>query len=139
WCRVSLLLGQPHRKPEGASLTQRTLYADLPSHPFHELFANGKAQSGAAKLARGRSVRLGKGLEQKPLYLGGNADPRVDHGKFDQSATSALLAPCDMNHHFALWGKLERIADKIEKDLTQAAGVSPYSSGHFRMQETAQF
>ena len=118
------LLGQPHRKPEGASLTGNTLDADLPPHLFHELFANGEAQSGTAELPRGRGIRLGKRLEQKSLYLGCNADSRVDHGKFDQGAVGCLLAPSHMNHHLALLGKLERIADEIDEDLTQAAGVA---------------
>src|SRR6185295_16504779 len=86
--RLSLcrLLSQPHRKPEGASLTGYTLNSDLPPHLFRKLLANGEAQAGTAKLPRGRGIRLGKRLEQSPLYLGGYSDSRVDYGKFDQAA-----------------------------------------------------
>ncbi len=112
------MLSQPHRKPEGASLTGYTLNSDLPPHLFCKLLANGEAQAGTAKLPRSRGIRLGKRLEQKPLYLGGYSDSRVDHGKFDQAALGRLFPSGHMNHHFALLGKLQRVADEIDENLT---------------------
>jgi hypothetical protein len=118
------LLAQPYRKSKGAAVTGDALHADLPPHLVHQLFANGKAQTRAAELPRGRRICLGKRLEQHRLDLGGHADARVGHGKFDERAVSRFFAPSDMHHHLALLGKFECIADEIDEDLTHAAGVA---------------
>src|SRR4029077_13892890 len=119
--RLCRLLSQPYRKPECASVTGYTLDADLPPHLFHKLLANGEAQTGTAELPCGRGIHLGKRPEQKSLCFGGNADARVDHGKFDPGALGSFFPSSHMNHHLALVGELDRIANEIDENLPEAA------------------
>ena len=119
-------------------MTDHTRHRNVPSHLFHELFANREAQSGAPELPRGGAIGLRKRVEETRLRLGGNADACICHGRFNRHHGGRLFTPRDVDHHLALLAKLERIPDQIDENLTQSAGVTPERRRYRRVEETPQ-
>src|SRR5713101_8077828 len=55
------------------ALAQLALYPDFAAVRLHDVFDDGEAEAGAARLARARAVHAVKSLEDAVLRLGGNS------------------------------------------------------------------
>jgi hypothetical protein len=64
-------------------------HADLATHPFGQLPADGQAQTGPAEDARRGGIGLSKRLEDRLQPVGGNSRASVAHGKLDPIARLA--------------------------------------------------
>src|SRR5262249_22926390 len=76
------------------------------SHEFHELLTDRQSESCAAVLACGAGVGLGERLEEAGPGLFIQPDARVAHRKLQ-----LLAVRSDGQHHFALVGELDRVAE----------------------------
>ncbi len=94
--------------------------ADLPAHGLGQALADGQAQAGAAVDAGGGSVDLGEALEQLGLLSLGEPGPGVLHRQVQAGEFGIVSHP---QPHTAMVGELDRIADEIEQDLPQPAGI----------------
>ena len=103
--------------------------ADLSAHHFNQLFRDREPEAGAAILSRRRAVSLGKRLEQRLCFFGGDADPRIGHQDFQRAASrfdlrTDFVYALDLHNDFAMLGKLDGVAYQIVQYLTQPAGVT---------------
>ena len=57
------------------------VYPDRPAHHLGEVFADGKAEPGAAVFTRRRGIDLAKRLKQPVHPIRRNADAGIAHGK----------------------------------------------------------
>ena len=86
---------------------------------------DGQAQARAAELAGGRVVRLCERLEDLLLFLDGNADAGVaGRGSASGSSSAVSDSALHADQHFARLGELHRVADQVDDDLPQAAGIA---------------
>src|SRR5262249_18526258 len=82
-------------------------------------------QTGAAIPACGRCVLLLEGPENALLLVEGNADAGVAHGEPQGDLLPGVAAgDSHPDFHFAVLGELDAVADQIEENLRQSAGVA---------------
>lgn len=79
-------------KPKHRADARLALCANVSSHQFNELLANGQSQACASVLSGGRAVGLHKRLKQFTERAGLNADPVIDDGKPEMG--DVRLIPC---------------------------------------------
>ena len=119
---------QGNRDQECGALSFLTLHFNIAIHHLHDVFCNGKSQSGAAVFVGGRRILLRKGFEKMRKkfltntdsgILNGEADGCLSfesgfpfHHKLDQSAGRGKFhcIPQDIDQHLA---QLHIIADII--------------------------
>src|ERR1700732_4031395 len=112
---------------ECASPTNFTFHPDSTLHQLDEPRGNRQPQPGAAEAARGRSVRLRKRIEDQGLLLRRNPDTGVAHREVQNTGLcigSRALAWLDTQYDFAMFRELDRVADKIHDDLTEAIRIA---------------
>ncbi len=70
-------------------------------HHLNELFGNSQPESGAAVLARRRSICLSKGVEQVGLILRRDADAGITDFEAEFGMSAGGLSCTKTHHHFA--------------------------------------
>ncbi len=73
------LLAEARCEGEGAAPAGRAVHGDGPAHEGHQAGGDGQAQPGAPVFARGRSVLLLEGSEDRLLLLRRDADASIRH------------------------------------------------------------
>ena len=111
------------RKTEGGAAVLFAFELDPPAHVFHQLFADGKAQSGTTITPGDRAVGLAERLEKLWLLLTRNADAGIAHDKKHLEATCGLGTTQDFEVHAAVAGELHRVAQQVDQHLAQAGFV----------------
>src|SRR5262245_44162103 len=82
--------GHPHRKYRAFARFAR--HGHVAAHHARELAREGKAQSSAAEVLRGRGIGLGELFEQLCLLLRSHADAGVGDSELDEGTAIAHLA-----------------------------------------------
>ncbi len=70
------------------------------------------------------------------MHGGGDTNPRITHFKTQGNLFTAAFAYCEFGEYFALFGKLNRIADEVHQHLSQATGVAFNTGGNIVWNET---
>ena len=127
--------GPRHRQAqiddETRPAARRALDADAPPHQAQQAAADRQAQAGAAVLPRGRAVGLREVFEDPRLRFRCDADATVVDADLDRTIRRGLLAQRHANHHFAVFGELERVADQVGDDLAQPERVAVHGQRRF--------
>ena len=77
--------GEGNRQMKRRPLARFALDPDPASHQFGQALADDESQTGAAILARGRTVHLSEGAKQKLLFVSRDADAGVADREMDGS------------------------------------------------------
>jgi hypothetical protein len=114
------------------------LEPDAAAHHFHQPAGNRQPQAGAAITARGRAVRLGKGVEDPRLALHRDADSRVLDPEVE--ARPPLLFRLALHpHDLAVLGELDGIPHQVHDDLAQHTRIAHQSLRHLRSHPIVEF
>ena len=128
-------LGRPaeaRAEGEGAAPARLALDGELPVHERDELRRDGEAEAGAPVLARRRRVLLLEGAEDRRLLLAGDADAGVAHREAHADLAAAAhrrRRELDPDEHLAGGGELDGVADQVDHNLAQPAGVADEGVG----------
>ena len=114
---------------ERRALAERTLHPNGGAHQPQQSLADRQPQASATELARGRAVGLRELLEDPPVRRFVDADAGVAHGDAHAGVVLAALQHLDAQQNLALGGELDRIAQQVADDLTQAEGVAAQHRG----------
>ncbi len=118
---------------EGAAFSRRRFDGDAAAHQFDQALADRQAEAGAAKLAGGRGVTLEEGREQ----AGDHGRRHADAGVADRNLQALFVVvqgPAgEMDADAADRGEFDGIADQVDQDLAQAAGVADQACGNGRV------
>ena len=112
---------------------------DAPAHLGDQLLADGQAQTGAPKFARGGGFGLREAGKNVRLVLGRNANAAVLHRKGDahgmgiRSRARVGRHQLQTHNHLALRRELDRIARQVDQHLLEALGVAPHYVGQGRV------
>jgi len=117
-------LAQAHREPELGADPFGAVHADLAPHPFRQFLGDGQPQAGAAVSARGRRIRLGELLEQRPALVRRNPDPRVPDGKADGHFGIRLGKKLRLHHDLSPVRELHGVARQVGENLAKAVRVA---------------
>src|ERR1035441_81915 len=126
---------------EGGPFAGVALDPNLSAHQLSQAFGNRQAQPGAAVVASRGGINLLKRFEQAVLPVQRDADAGVTHGEMEQplfrmadkigvllmsewDVARAVRRGGDFDHDLALMGKLNGVADQIDKDLAQPRHVA---------------
>ena len=131
--RVSQFKG--YFNPETGTFTFDTEKVYGAAHGLGQIFRDSQSQSGTAVSACGGTVSLSEWIEQFALRLvsdtaSGIANPEA---QYRTGAGYIFRVPLDcfnQQHNLANIGKLDRIADKIRQNLTQAIRVTTNRRTH---------
>ncbi len=106
--------------------------ADGSSHHLDQLLADRQAEPGAAVLARGGSVGLHEGREQRRDLIRPYPDSRIGDG--EAKGCRAVLLPFErrIQRHFSPFSELDGIGGKIGQHLAQAVGIAAQQRRNFR-------
>ncbi|EXI84557.1 MAG: hypothetical protein AW11_03795 [Candidatus Accumulibacter regalis] len=104
--------------PEDAALAGFADDAGLTAHQRCQAFADGQPETGATVFAGGRLVRLREGLEEAFLLLGADADSLIFDLQAHAGRRAAQLDQARTHGNLAVIGKLDRVADEVEEDLS---------------------
>ena len=111
-------------EPERGAAARTRIDVDLAAHHFDEFLAEGKAESGATKAARGRSFGLNEGFEDPVLLKLADADTCVG----DLEAQGRLLdRPADgpgSDDDTPARGELDGVSDEIGHYLAEPVRVA---------------
>ncbi len=139
FARLAQALAEAGGEPEGAALAGFALHADFAIHKFGQLFGNGQAEAGAAKLAGGRGVGLGKSLEQPAHLLLGETAAGIAHSAVDQHIIVGLLPEADDDVNLAMVGEGDGIVGVVDKNLPESQGVADQARRHVLVDIKDQF
>src|SRR5262245_60448233 len=90
----------------------------------------GKPESGATKTPSHAAVSLYERLKEAILLLLGNADAGVADGHDEAQAAIGKSIDRDIDRDAATVGKLDRVGDQVNQDLTQACRVAQEGLWH---------
>ena len=130
--------GQPQAEGEAAAFAQAAAQAQFAAHQGHQTLADGQPQAGAAEAPRDARIGLREALEQARLLLGADADAGVAHLEAQLDPLPFALLAIDAQHHLALRGELERVAQQVDQHLLQAQRVAKELARHFGCQVEEQ-
>ena len=124
--------GQTQGEATRGALVFLTFNPQLAAHQFHQLFADAKAQTRAAKLPGYGRVFLAEiieNLSHKPRL---NADARVLNCKLYHGQASLRQLSCQRAQHIhrSFFSKFHCIARQIQQYLGDAARVTEQHLGH---------
>ena len=115
---------------EGAAFAELAFHPDAPVHGFHQPAGDRQSQARAAEAARGRAIGLGERIKDELQLVGRNADAGIGHREMQPGSALGPRIESDVDHHLALLGELQGIADEIDDDLPQADRVPLEHVGH---------
>ncbi|HUA19421.1 MAG TPA: hypothetical protein VMB25_11805 [Bryobacteraceae bacterium] len=121
---------------ESASFAFRALHPNTPAHHVHQAVGDGEAQSGAAELARIRTVHLRKGFENHALFFQGNADSRVGDRAVQQAGIFGGLLQPDRDGTGV--GELHRVSNQVGQHLLEPSGIAMHGAWDVRRDGPAQ-
>jgi hypothetical protein len=130
--------GEPHGEVELTADPGLALEPETAAHHLDELRRDGETEAGAAVSARRRRVGLDERPEDLPPLVLGHADARVSHRAAEQHVVVAPLGNGDLDAHLALVGELDRVADQVEQDLTEASRIAGERRRHVRRDAARQ-
>ncbi len=116
---------QPQDKPEGRTSPFHAVDRDDPAHQFHQLPGDGQAQAGSAVLAGHRAVGLIEGAKNALLFGQRNADAGIAHLELQTVTVRPRFQKDQPQHHFALLGEFDGVAQQIAQNLSQAPRIAP--------------
>ena len=99
-------------------------HVQLAAHQLCQPFANGQAQPGPTP--GGGVAGLVKRVEQLLLLGRGNTDARIADLPGQQARAGLCLDGMDAQHHPAVFGELDGIAQQVVKHLADAQGVATH-------------
>ncbi len=129
---------QPSGEVERATATGHALDPQTASHQRYQLHRDGQTQSGAAIPASDRAVGLGEGLEDHGLLIGRDTDARVLDAKVQAHLVAARFLLFHADDDFAVLGEFDGVADQVNQDLTEPAGVAHQNLRHVSGNLTGQ-
>src|SRR5207248_2746529 len=88
-----------------------------------------QSKARAAVLARGGHVDLRKRPEQQSHLVRGDANARIGDRKVQANPSRFFQLLLDTQHDLSGGGELDRIANQVDDDLPQPAGVAHYAVG----------
>ncbi|EZP46142.1 hypothetical protein BW39_05793 [Delftia sp. RIT313] len=137
---------------EVAALAGLAAHTDLAAHELHQPVADGQAQAGAAVAARGLDVGLGEGLEQPlgPRCIQAYAGVAHAHAQVVQGRCRGVRIgirrrvhrwrrQMQGDHHLAMLGELDGVADQVGQHLAQAHWVAAQTGRQVRVQRIDHF
>jgi len=109
---------------KAAAYALRAFYRQRAAHERDQFAADRQTEACSAKAASGGSLCLAETFKNKIELVHCNADAGVLHREFDVAAFVLLLCQSHRNRDFTVLGELDRIAEQIQQDLTQAQGIA---------------
>src|SRR5438067_1016968 len=136
--RRPALSGEAGGEAEGGAAARLAGQPDRAVHHFAELLRNAEPEPGAAIPPCRRTVGLGEGVENVPLFFHRNADAGVTDFEGKQNRRSISVDRIDANANRTLFGELDRVADQIGQDLPQPRRIADQRGRQSGRQETSQ-
>ncbi len=116
---------QRHHEIEFAAAAGHAFHFQFAAHQFDQAPANGQAQAAAAVTPTGGRVGLQERREDHALLFLGNTDARVADRKQQLELVGVAAGKTAYRqHHFALFGELDRIADQVDQHLVDAQRIA---------------
>src|SRR5262245_51031414 len=106
---------------------------DAPAHPLHQPAADREAEAGPAEPSRRRRVGLGEGVEDEPALVRRDPDACVLYRYAKDHGVVRHRLGIDANGDLAPLGELDRVADQVDENLADTAGVAHEIVGHPRV------
>ena len=129
--RMSLRLPMPsgEREPEGAAAPEFALDPDRARPSSRPACTRWPVPGRCRRIGAWSSRRPARRLEDRFCFVGGNADAGVGDGEMQADArSSAHPSTRHGDDDFAALGELDGVADQIDEDLPQPAGVADHRS-----------
>ncbi len=126
---VRRVIIETSRKDKGAPFAMAALDAKGALHHLHQSLADGQPQPGAAILAGGGAVGLGKGLEQAINLFRGHADTAVLDRNFQCSLVVFHGQRLGADQNLPSVGKLDGVVGQIGQHLSQAQRIPDQGVG----------
>src|SRR5690348_3824228 len=117
---------------KGASGPRLAFDPDAAAHKANKARRDRKPKPCAAVFARNGGIGLSKGFEDRRLFFGWNTDACVTNGEMDHRVFLELGLHLNRDDHFAMLRELDRVAYKIDQDLTQTSRVTAQGIRHVR-------
>ncbi len=111
---------------------------DAPTHHLDERRGDREAESSASKPPRRRPVSLTERFEDRVLFVCGDPDPRVGHGKVEHRAAVVPDVLTNRDHHMAALRELDGVADQIRDDLLHPHRIADDAGRHVGRDITQQ-
>ena len=99
------------------ALANDAVHGDFAADYFHELFTNRQAQTGSAKIPRGRSVRLDEFLKQLGLDIFRYPNTRIRDFKTQLHAHVVTILHFNRNSDRTVICEFERVPRQVEQNL----------------------
>ena len=103
---------------------------------LYQLLCNRQSQPAPPKFASRGAIGLREGFQDGLVLLDRDADPGVAHRQVQEEGLSARRGPAairlgafHLDHHLPVHSELDGIADQIDQDLAQAAGIAQHAVG----------
>src|SRR5690348_6370829 len=117
---------------EGTSDARLALDPDATTHQSNKAGGDCKSKAGASVFARNRWIGLGKSFEDCCLLFGRNADAGIMDREMDHRIVLGLGLQFNRDDYLTLLRELDRVAYKIDQDLTQPSRVAAQGIRHLR-------
>ncbi len=105
---------------------------DASTHQADQRRGDRAAETRTAEPAGRRAVHLVERLEDRGLFLRGNADASVGDTEMESGAALATRLLSNRHEHVTVFGELDGVAGEVCEDLLQPNGVADDSRGHVR-------
>ena len=122
-----------------AALARFTFHPNRAAHHGHKFGGDGQAQTGTAIFSSGGTVGLREGFKNLALMFGRNADAGIFHRKMQAGCAGFVGFFLDIDEHFAMLGKFDRVPYQIDQDLANSARVTEECFRNIRMDFVDQF
>ncbi len=106
-----------HAEPKYRTAADLAAHAGFTSHHPDEPPHDRQPQPGAAEVPGGRGIRLYERVEQRLQRMICDADTRIANLETNLRAVALRSHGKDMQHHLALSGELDGVADEINQAL----------------------
>ena len=130
---------QPYVKGERAALSRHRSDGDRALHHFYKPLGNRQAQPGAAVVACGGRVRLGKGFKQSSALIGRHTNARVFHIYLQLDLMAIALRYRHLDLDLALVGEFDCVLHQVGQHLTQANPIAHQPVGHAWLDVNQEF
>ena len=102
---------------------------DGAAHEFDQALADGESEAGTAETAGGGGVGLGERHEEAGDLFLGHADAGITDGKAEVGLSGDGMRALDIEDDLAVLGELDGVANEVEEDLPETAGVGADARG----------
>ncbi len=116
---------QRHHEIEFAAAAGHAFHFQFAAHQFDQASADGQPQAAAAVPSTGGRVGLQERREDHALLFLGNTDAGIADRKQQLELVGVAAGEAaHRQHHFALFGELDRIADQVDQHLVDAQRIA---------------